>query len=99
MFLLLVRSNHIPTPSNSVLSVVHGDLVVALHMYCSNCCIGQVHCVNILYYYYTGEAFNCECESCKCSTTPLIIGVVVGIIGVLVGTSGLIIACVIVKQR
>ena len=38
-----------------------------------------MHCVNI-FFYYAGEAFN---ESSTSRTTPLIIGIV---IGVLVGT-------------
>ena len=60
----------------------------------------------------TGETtLDCKCETpvdetpdykreggTSC-TTPLIIGIVVGIIGLLVGASGLIIACVTIKQR
>ena len=48
---------------------------------------------------------NIDCESPNnewdgtTSTTPLIIGAIVGIIGLLLGASGLIIACVTIKQR
>ena len=40
-----------------------------------------------------------KCESHTICTTPLIIGVIIGIIGVLVGACGLIITCVTVKWR
>ena len=43
--------------------------------------------------YYTGEI---ECAKC---TTPIIVGVIIGIIGVLVGLSGLIITYVTAKKR
>ena len=45
------------------------------------------------------ESPSSDCKTCKSCTTPLIIGVVVGLVGILVGGSGLIVAGVTVKKQ